>query len=281
MADKPKPEQTSPNDTHTRSWIAGTVVIFSLIVTAALGITAIVAVFPTNGEANLEKKFGYIKDILAIILPLVGTWVGTVLAYYFSRENFEAAARHTEIMYGKLTPEQRLQSIAVTDVMLNMDAATTITLSIKDLEEAKGKKLEADVIDAILKKNNVNRLPIVEEATGKVLYIVHRSEIDKFLAKTRGNIIRDAVNGAGNTIPSLTAEDVKGPSLHDLLTKSERRVLFVSFGVVSNNAKLNAVKQIMDDTQGCDDVFVTEDGTRESRAIGWITDKIVQEKSSA
>jgi hypothetical protein len=33
------------------------------------------------------------KDILATLLPVIGTWIGTVLAFFYSKENFESAAR--------------------------------------------------------------------------------------------------------------------------------------------------------------------------------------------
>ena len=47
------------------------------------------------------------RMVFNALLPLLGTWVGTVLAYYFSRKNFEAASQSVERMV-TLTTEQRL-----------------------------------------------------------------------------------------------------------------------------------------------------------------------------
>jgi hypothetical protein len=37
--------------------------------------------------------------VFAAVVPLIGTWVGTLLAYNFSRENFEAASQATKDTY--------------------------------------------------------------------------------------------------------------------------------------------------------------------------------------
>lgn len=120
--------QTSDAEAIARSKIGRHVTYFALTVTALLGITAILVAI--NG-ADVEKRFTYVKDVLTIVLPLIGTWVGTVLAFYFSRENFVAAARQTADLVRQLTPEQRLQGIPVTEAMLDMSASTTTKQRLK------------------------------------------------------------------------------------------------------------------------------------------------------
>src|ERR1700730_8315375 len=50
------------------------------------------------------------QNVMNSVLPLLGTWVGTILAYYFSKENFEAATQSVTALAKQLTPQQKLQS---------------------------------------------------------------------------------------------------------------------------------------------------------------------------
>ena len=65
--------------------------------------------------ALILKNSANAKEILNILLPVLGTWVGTVIAYYFSKENFESANRSVKEMVKQLTPMEKLKSIAAKD----------------------------------------------------------------------------------------------------------------------------------------------------------------------
>jgi len=43
------------------------------------------------------------KEVFNSLLPMFGTWVGTLLAFYFSKDNFEAATRSVTNMAGKIS----------------------------------------------------------------------------------------------------------------------------------------------------------------------------------
>jgi hypothetical protein len=168
----------SQEESNFRAMIGQKVTYFALIVTGILGFTAIMVALFSGTDVPSGIRFSYVKDILAIILPLVGTWVGTVLAFYFSKENFVAAAKQTSDLVKQLTTEQKLQSISVADVMIKMDDASTIKLILPNAEEAKNIKLRSNIIDDVLDKHSKNRLPVVDQ-NGKVLYLLHRSFIDR------------------------------------------------------------------------------------------------------
>jgi hypothetical protein len=70
-------------------------------------------------------------------------------------------------------------------------------------------------------------------------------------------------------------------TLKEFLEDVELKAVFQSFSTVARDAKLFAAKQAMDGNPNCADVFVTEDGSKKSRAIGWITDVNVRHKSVA
>jgi hypothetical protein len=147
----PNTTQTSDTEAIARSKIGRHVTYFALTITAVLGLAAIVV---SLRVADAEKQFAYVKDVLTIVLPLIGTWVGTVLAFYFSRENFVAAAQQTADLVRQLTPGERLQSIAVTEAMLDMSASTTTKLVLATTDDAENINLKTDVVGAILEKHN-------------------------------------------------------------------------------------------------------------------------------
>jgi len=80
----------------------------------AVGLTAVsvcgvialswVIIVRNSGEKQISMQ------VLTTVLPLIGTWVGTVMAYYFSRENFEAASRSAAELARQLTPQEKLRS---------------------------------------------------------------------------------------------------------------------------------------------------------------------------
>lgn len=254
------PEVLTEKEANARSRIGRVVVYFALVATTLLGITAISVALVSAPE---KDQTAYVKDVLTMILPMIGTWVGTVLAFYFTRENYVAAAQqNVELMRElKLTPEQQLQSITVTEAMLDMSAPTTEKLTLATPADAARLKLKADVAEGILEKHKRNRLPIVD-TDGKMMYIIHKNYIDEFLVRyaNSGKPLADA-------------------TLQELLDTQDLAAIFLSFAVVGKAARLIAVKQLMDGNANCADVFVTEDGTKGSKAVGWITNVIVQEKA--
>ena len=73
------------SDAGARTFIAACIVIFSLVGIAAIAILAIV-------EAGKDRA-NTTRFVFSAVLPLLGTWVGTVLTFYFAQRNFEAARR--------------------------------------------------------------------------------------------------------------------------------------------------------------------------------------------
>lgn len=248
----------SREEAMQRARIGRDVVYFALYATLFLALAAMIIAL--GGD---KEKAAFAKDILSTVLPLFGTWVGTVMAFYFSRENFATAARETADLVRQLTPEQRLQGIGVGDAMLSMTAADTTQLVLASDAEAAKLNLLTDVIANLLDKFRRNRLPVVD-AAGKPLYVIHRSMIDGFLVKSAL---------AGKTLATLT--------LKDLLDAPDLKAVAMAFTTLARDARLIAAKQAMDGNPNCSDVFVTTDGTRATAAIGWITNVMVREKSQA
>ena len=89
MPTNDKPE----GDSRFRVALAKTVTTWALV--AILAIAAlIILVAGINAIRFPEKEqrdqfFDIAKYVLGVLLPLIGAWVGTVLAFYFGQVNFE------------------------------------------------------------------------------------------------------------------------------------------------------------------------------------------------
>lgn len=73
------------SDSQNRERIAFAVLAASIFAIFAISIGIVLA-------AKEEERDTVAQQVMSSTLPLYGTWVGTILAFYFSRNAFEAAA---------------------------------------------------------------------------------------------------------------------------------------------------------------------------------------------
>jgi hypothetical protein len=223
--------------------------IVLLVSVAAVAILAGIAIHGDRSQA---------KEILTMILPMIGTWVGTVLAFYFGKEQLEAATRSVTSIARELTPDEKLRSIPVTDKMIPRSAAYAVN-------EDPGKLKLVEAVANLDREKKGNRLPVLD-ADDKPLCVVHRSTIDRFIAKAAA---------AGKV-----AAELHVLTLRDLMTDPEFKFrLETSFAVVPQTATLADAKRAMESTPWCQDIFVTRGGTRTEPIIGWITNVIIEANS--
>jgi hypothetical protein len=242
-------------DDRSIFYLARWIVIFSFGVIGALGLAAIII---GARDPNATERFRAVKDILSLLLPVIGAWAGTVLAYYFSKENFEAAARTTSTLVQQLTPDERLRSIIATNVMIPIDNAAKLTLT----KSADATTLKKDIIDNILDKQDKNRLPILD-GQGRAQYMAHRSTIDQF-------IVQEVAKST--PLVDLTLQSMLNDGKYKLILEN-------GFGTIRTTSSLADAKVLMDKTPVCLDVFITEDGTRNTKVLGWLTNVQIMEQA--
>ncbi|HVP54011.1 MAG TPA: hypothetical protein VMU45_03375 [Candidatus Eisenbacteria bacterium] len=236
--------QPTANQWH-RDLLALIVVVASLLGVAVLGAVGIY-----KGEPA--------KEVLTMLLPVIGTWVGTVLAFYFGKEQLEAANRTVDRLARQLTSEEKLRSIKVTEKMIPRSDAFVATQEPSEL-----KLLE--VLSGLEKQQKGNRLPMLTQQ-GQPRYVVHRSTIDRFIAK------RAAAGATTDDLQKLTMADlIKDPEFGKNLQNT--------FAVVPKSGTLADAKRAMDALQWCQDVFVTEAGTNAETVLGWVTNGIIEANS--
>ncbi len=225
-----------------RSWIGIGVVIFGIVGVMALAITIM-------RTANADEKGKTAQLLLTSVLPLVGTWVGTVLAYYFARENFESAARNTKELMGL---DEKLRSVPVATAMLPITQGDKRQL--KSGEDPATLVLK-DLVDQMNQAKR-NRLPVLDDK-GVPVFVIHLSSLTKFITE-------HSMTAGNAAVPNLTIGDLKSqhPEVYQWI---------LSWACVKREATLADAKQAMEALPNCNDVFVTESGSRNEPAIGWVT----------
>ena len=251
----------SPADSSFRIALAKTVTTWALVAILAIA-TLIIVVAGINAIRVPEKEdqfFDIAKYVLGVLLPVIGAWVGTVLAFYFGQVNFEAASRSAANLVRQLSPREKLQAEAAGQAMMKINEVTTFKIP--------PDKTEADItirelIDEGFEKDKSHprqRLPVLD-AEGRGKYVLHRSTIDAFVA------------------PKKRPPDVDEStlSLKDLLEDPKvKDYILNSFLPLAPDATLADAKDLLDKNPQCLDILVTQDRTKNGTVVGWITNVMV------
>jgi len=210
----------------TRNRLAYIVIAFT-----AIGIVWVSYLYHTDKCDPVDEK------IFSTLIPLFATWVGTILAFYFGRENFEAATKRYDEIINRLTPEL-LDDIPVNQIMISRK--TMISLNLKD---AKNKNIK-DLID-YLDLTDKSRLPILSDEKPK--YIIHKS----FL------------------LEALSKQETGEMSFDDFVAK------YPIVGIIKTVREgdiLENVRSLMRDNSDVKDVFAIN---AEGKVTGWLTDVLI------
>lgn len=197
--------------TSTQAILAFLIVFIGLIGIFILSWTII----QSSGDITENAKF-----VFNALLPLIGTWVGAILAFYFGKDNFETAAKVSS------SSQDKLKSTPVKNIMVPKNK-----LFFVDDQTTKLK----DTLDN-LKQRKLRRLPVLDE-TGKPLYMIYVEGILDLLYRA--------------------SEKDKGEL--DFQALSDRPDLKRPFVRVEENATLADAKVAMDGVTDCRDVFVVKD----------------------
>jgi hypothetical protein len=234
------PDAPRTSDAATRNWLAVGIVGASI---AGIVLTSMVAIALAGNDRAATSRL-----VFSSVLPLLGTWVGTVLAFYFARENLQAATESARVLSGLDT------ATPVTQVMIK--EATFVAYDL-------GTGQSADAVPlAVLRDKMRNmvppsrRLPI-RDASGVVLYVIHDSTLTAY------------AESVGQTTQSLDK------TLGDLLAQPSFKELVSAIGFVSEKATVADARDVMGSIKNCNDVFVTPTGQSDERTTGWLTNTLL------
>ena len=227
-------------------------VVLSIITVVALIMIGLPVIF-NYSDTHAENAYQSIKDLFGIVLPLLGTWVGTILAFYFSQTNFEAATRSTIDLHQQFkSSEEKLKAIKITDEMISINQVSAKLV----IESGNTEKdyLLTDMLNILETSDKIprQRLPVLDDQE-YIKYIVHRSLIDKFRSE------------------KVSDPNVANFTLQDMVDNSVYKTVLMAFGILPPTANLADAKHLIDNNTDCSDVFVTADGRQASKLQGWVT----------
>jgi len=245
------------SDNGSRGMIAQRVIVWAgagILSVSVIAIAGFAVALGFDHEKDAVLRFQQnISSIFNALLPLFGTWVGTVLAYYFSKENFLAAANATKSLLGQL--DESLQKTRVEDVWKTYETMTKIML---DAGDDGAKTTLGDFKDIYTK--SITRIPIFDQ--NKCLkYLVHQSAFFQYGYKV-----------------GLVDEGNRQRTLKDLLEYDDLKETLQTFAVMPPGGTLADAKAYMDRVDGAQDVFVTSHGDRNDPVLGWVTNADIVKK---
>jgi CBS domain len=231
-------------------WVlAGSFTLICIVTFGAVVFTVLAYFVP--GESNVAP--GNIADILTdllnVLLPVVGAWIGALIAFYFARDNYIAATESAKILLGDRKAE--LEKIAVGDVMIKLPQMEVVKTPDDD-----PKLVKDDILQRFVAKG-LSRLPILT-SDNLPKGVLHDSVVQQYLIDAN----------VGDQPATLSA------MLND--QKIAKR-LSESTVIVPATATLREVKEAMDrrskeTSSSCRDVFVTQTGTEKGAVIGYVSD---------
>jgi hypothetical protein len=227
-------------------WLAIIIVGFGAVAIAALGVLIILRDSSADNAATMT--------VFNVLVPVFASWVGTILAFYFGRENFVSASdqvRKTSnqvISMAQMTPEER-QSQPVSSIMRS--AADTQSFQLPAGGET------TVTIETLLSRYSGadTRLPILDEA--KVpKYMIHRSAIDSYLMGGGGR-------GPGDSLKQF---------LDTQATQGMRYDSGNGFVLVAPATTVASAKTKLMAAGRAKDIFVTATGKAGEAMLGWVSD---------
>jgi hypothetical protein len=231
--------ENAPGETRLRPYLAIVIVGLSVLLIAVASAVAILAATDT-GRPEMSRL------VFASVLPLLGTWVGTVLAFYFARENLQAATASTMQLTRRIEPTTPVNQVMVSraqivsyDLPAGVDVKTVRLFDLRNKMKVSGK----------------NRLPILDNS-GAILYILHDSTIAAFALK----VTKDPTDQTAFT-----------ETMDNLLQDAELKKAVEAIAIAGPEADVAEARIKMRSVEGCNDVFVTARGQKADPVIGWLT----------
>lgn len=280
-----------------RDQIAKTIAVSVIIATGvlgALGVCLAVTYIIKDTTNGVDEAREMLQFIFSSLLPLWGTWIGTVLAYYFSKENFESANKQVRELVNQVkNTNEKLNSLPVTEVMMPFDKIKKIEVPANGDPD---KLIIQELYNQLVKDKTRRALIFVGR---RIVYVLHKSLLSDFLFRNPALPASSAnpptpggntpTGGSGGSTPAGGGNPPApaappAPTITDMKNDKDKDILnaFVNgVAIVAKSATLLDVKNLMDNFVGCQDVFVTETGKRDEDVLGWISNVDVMEKTKA
>ena len=252
----------SPTDTGDgmRNKIAPIILsVGSVAIVLLAGILIVSFVVLAEKNAQLAGKVdALLNGVFTAVLPVIATWVGTVLAFYFGSENFRQAAQHTrEAMGERLATKKK-----VSEVMIPFERIG---------------RLETDNADTAEKLPMENVINMMSEAARRVIVFNKAEQCPIYIIRSfsppmpPGWVTGDF--GKGDASKDKTIGNYLEFAGKD---NQKNKVDATKFKYIGEDVTPEEALAFMA-REGIDDLFITKDG-KPGRVLGWVTTSTLSSK---
>lgn len=208
----------------------------------ALGIIITLALLSVRDETLRGNIDTLLTGIFSAVLPVFATWVGTVIAFYFTESAYREASQSTRAAIGVTD----IGKPKVGDRMMSYDSINKIEVE---------KRTDADILQLSELRNrlsdNVERMYIFERPRRNPIYIIRKEYID-------------LLNDDTKKVFEYREHNAK-------IAADSKNIAFVKA-----EHTIEQANQIML-TTGVRDAFVTRNGQASEEVLGWVSCDMVKQ----
>jgi len=210
--------------------------------------------------------------VFTSILPLLGTWVGTVLAFYYTKENFESASRAT--LEAVRSGSQRLESTRVADKMMPTSAIVTARIPAgKTIDDIQTQEVVNEFEKLGSNGQKISRLLFLDDS-GACTAILHRSVWVEMLNSglRKAPQLDPSTNNLGKFLELPYASPI---------SQTFKQFITGTLAYVALDRAVADAKAAMESKPLCQDVIVTPTGKSNEPMRGWISNVDITRLSQA
>lgn len=283
-------QSSSSSPRNTRDWLTYILAFGSLAGILSISVVHIITSPGEERKAASERVFN-------TTMPLFGTWMGSLIAYYFAKENLDAAADNNRQLTSSLLSggTDKLESTLISAVINNRFLCEYVSIASMDGESQSTTTLgESSATPEEFS-------PAIENASqhdeGGEAGAIKEREVKRVLERMeRYGRTRLPIFALNNTNSELTGDRLKLLVYYDDLSKytkensgkmlsdfvADSLALNKMFIFVGQDISLAEADRERHKKPGCRDIFVTDNGFPSGRVIGYLTDlDIDQYRASA
>jgi len=249
ISPQPAP-RTTDADAAIRSRIAPLVLSIgsiAIVVLAAALIVAFAILAYVTPQSLGSKVDTLLTGVFTTVLPVIATWVGTVLAFYFGSENFRQAAQSTREALGQLAPKKK-----ITDVMIPYERIA---------------HLEAENDQAAGQMSMLKVIHTMSEAAPRIIVFTAKTHTPLYVIRSGS----PPMPQGWITSDYQETDAVQQKTINDYLNENngQNKTDAVKFRFIDQDATPEAALALMT-KEGVDDLFITKDGQKTSPVLGWV-----------
>lgn len=248
---------STDGDTLLRTRLAPLVIGIGTVGILIVAIAVLIGISNRAGQPAPDASV-YL-GIFSSVIPVLATWVGTVIAFYFSNESFRQAAEASGALGGDSGANE---PITASTRMIPLDKITGIVLKAPKKHPASSSEELKKAPDA----NDVYPAKAEEVEMRDIVWMLSNATV------SRAIIFDPQMNPVMIVRKRLIPEDLAHDArVEQYLARGQNRADAVNFQMVPETATVGEAKRVLDLFKTAD-LFVTKTGQKGEPIKGWVPD---------